>query len=90
LPSVFRGAGLSEPELRLESLLGAGTQAAVAVERMVGLATSLLPALTAEGIVSADELGVDTLFDRMMTEIVAKDVLIRSHLEVGAWSRAAE
>jgi SAM-dependent methyltransferase len=90
LPAVFRGAGLPEPELRLESLIGAGIQAKVAVERMVGLATSLLPVLTAEGIVSADELGIDTLFDRMMAEIVADHVLIRSHLEIGAWSRTAE
>ena len=87
MPSVFRGAGLPEPELRLESLLGASSQARVAVERMVGLATSLLPVLTAEGIVTADELDVDTLFDRMMAEIVADNVLIRSHLEIGAWSR---
>jgi hypothetical protein len=90
MPSVFRGAGLHEPELRLESLLGAGIQAKVAVERMVGLATSLLPVLTAEGIVSADELGLDTLFDRMMAEIVANNILIRSHLEVGAWARTTD
>ena len=90
MPSVFRGAGLPEPELRLESLLGAGTQAGVAVERMVGLATSLLPVLTAEGIVTADELGVETLFDRMMAEIVANHVLIRSHFEIGAWSRMGD
>ena len=87
LPGVFASAGLGDPELRLEQRLGAGDGAREVLERLAQLAETLEPRLVELSIVSSDELAVSTLFERMRHEVVARHSLVRSHLQVGAWTR---
>jgi SAM-dependent methyltransferase len=87
LPGVFAAAGLGHPELRLEQRLGAGVGAREVLERMTDLARTLEPRLVELNIVSPDALAVVTLFERMSDEVVANQSLVRSHLQIGAWTR---
>jgi SAM-dependent methyltransferase len=87
LPGVFAAAGLGDPELRLEQRLGGGDGAREVLERMTHLAETLEPRLAELDIVDPDELAIGTLFGRMRDEAVATRSLVRSHLQVGAWSR---
>ena len=90
LPSVFREAGLGDPQVRLEQRVGIASSAAEVVDRLVGLARVLAGAMLDAGIVGEDELGLDSLDRRIMTEVTARSSLVRSHLQVGAWSTAPE
>jgi SAM-dependent methyltransferase len=86
LPGVFVEAGLGDPQVRLEQRIGIGSSATEVVDRLVGLARSLAEAMADAEIVGADELGLDSLAERIMTEVTAGSCLIRSHLQVAAWS----
>jgi SAM-dependent methyltransferase len=87
LPKVFANAGLRDPQLRLEQRIGVGDSAGEVLQRMAQLAETMAPSLSEIGIGPA-ELDVETLFERMRTEVVANHSLVRSHLQVGAWTRA--
>ena len=87
LPGVFARAGLGDPEVRLEQRLGAGESADEVLERITHLAVTLEPRLAELQIVSPEELAISTLFQRMRDEVVANRSLVRSHLQVGAWTR---
>ena len=86
LPGVYARAGLGDPQLRLEQRLGAGASADEVLERITHLAATLEPRLAELGIVGPDELAVGTLVDRMRDEVVARHCLVRSHLQVAAWT----
>ncbi len=88
LPSVFVGAGLGDPELRIEQRAGAGSTAIEVVERLVGLARVLAEAMVESGVVGHDELDLDALQDKIMAEATAGGSVLRSHLQVGAWCAA--
>ena len=66
--------------------MGVGAQAREVLEGVADLATSLAPALAAAGIVATDELSVQTLLERMLTEATSTGSVVRSHLQVGAWA----
>ena len=89
LPGVFARAGLGDPQLRLEQRLGAGTSAVEVLERIAHLAATLEPRLAELGIASPDELAVGSLVERMRDEVVAGHSLVRSHLQVAAWTRTS-
>ena len=67
---TYRDAGLGNPKLSLMSYLGGGQEwdgyayAAATVR-------SLLPLILKAGLASADEIGIDTLEERLRTEAVA-------------------
>jgi 2-polyprenyl-3-methyl-5-hydroxy-6-metoxy-1,4-benzoquinol methylase len=87
MPAVFAAAGLPEPTLRMEGLIGSGVHARDAVERLGRLAPTLVPALVEYGIVTEAELDADTLVDRILAEAASTRSVVRSHLEIGAWAR---
>jgi 2-polyprenyl-3-methyl-5-hydroxy-6-metoxy-1,4-benzoquinol methylase len=88
LPAVFAAAGLPDPVLRLEAMIAAGEHVRDSLELKGNLAGTLGPAMAAYGIATAEELGADTLVERMVTEAIANGSMIVSKFEVGAWSRA--
>ena len=90
LPGAFVEAGLGDPQVRLEQRIGIGSSASEVVERLVGLARTLAGAMADAGIVTAGELGLDSLAGRIMTEVSAESSLLRSHLQVAAWSTTSE
>jgi hypothetical protein len=86
LYSIFRAAGLAGPTMRLHAIIGGAT----AVDE-VHLDADQAMVLTAEierlGVASADELGIETLVERITQEMAANQSVIIGRAEIGAWSR---
>jgi SAM-dependent methyltransferase len=87
LSSVFVGAGLSTPTLRLEAVIGAGANSHDCVHIAAEFAGTLLPSMERLGVASAAEVGLDTLAERIEAEVVAGNSTIVRHFEIGAWIR---
>ena len=85
---TYRDAGLGNPKLSLMSYLGGGQEwdgyayAAATVR-------SLLPLILKAGLASADEIGIDTLEERLRTEAVAANGVVRLPELINAWARVA-
>jgi ubiquinone/menaquinone biosynthesis C-methylase UbiE len=85
---TYLDAGLRAPQLRLEAPIGGG-------EDWPGYAyvadtiRSLLPMLEQVGPVSAEEVDVDTLADRLRAEVVGGHGVQMLPIVVGAWARKA-
>ena len=77
---------MAPPVLRLDGLIAAGEQARNLLELKGSLAASLAPAMVDLGIATADELGIETLTERMIAEATANGSVIISRFEVGAWT----
>jgi SAM-dependent methyltransferase len=88
LPAVFASAGLGDPVVRIEQAAGAGANAREVLVLMADLAGTLTPNLVRLGAVREDNLDVDALVERMLTEATPLHSLVRSHFQVGAWTRA--
>lgn len=86
---LFQEAGLRAPRMRHDALVDGGPGSAV-YDMVVDVARSLLPVMEKLGIASASEVGIDTLADRMRTEVVAGGGVLVSPALVGAWSRKTE
>ena len=86
LHGTFLDAGLTAPQLRLEAPMGGGPDwpgYAYAAESI----RSLLPMLEERGLVTADEADVDTLADRLRTEVVDHRGVQILPTVIGAWGR---
>lgn len=79
-------AGLPEPQLRLESYVGAGPDS-VACPWMAESVRSMLPLILQVGVATVDEIDIDTLADRLRDEAVAADAVIKAPDLVSAWTR---
>ncbi len=83
---TFVRAGLRAPQVRVESPAGGG-QTWPGYTYVAETMRSLLPFLERLGITSGDEIGVDTLADRLRDEITAVDGIQILPPLVSAWTR---
>jgi ubiquinone/menaquinone biosynthesis C-methylase UbiE len=84
-PLAFQQAGLPLPQMHLDILSGLGRN----WEGYDLLAESLriaLPLLVRFGIVTEDEVDIDTFAQRLRTEVVSQSSFVIGPLIVGAWS----
>jgi ubiquinone/menaquinone biosynthesis C-methylase UbiE len=86
LYQTFLDAGLLAPQLRLDAPIGGGPDwpGYVAVADVV---RSLLPMLEQMGIVTAEEVGLETLADRLRAEVVGQRGIQMLPIVIGAWAR---
>ena len=85
---TFLDAGLPAPQLRMDAPVGGGPDwpgYGLVVETM----RSLLPAIEATGATTADELGLDTLEERLRDEVVSTNGIQFLPTVIGAWARRA-
>jgi hypothetical protein len=82
---AYVDAGLPAPTMRIDTPVGGGV-AWLGYELVAETVRSLLPMLTALGIVDADEVDVDTLADRLRDEIVASNAAQPLSSVYGAWA----
>jgi SAM-dependent methyltransferase len=87
LHPTFIDAGLEEPSMRMEALVGGGSRCVDALQQVVDLVGTLLPAMEHLGVATAEEVGYDTLLERMTSETLAGGGVIVGRLQVGCWSR---
>lgn len=85
---TFLKAGLPAPQLRMDGPVGGGPDWP-GYAYLASTVRSLLPFLEILGAVSAEEVDIDTLADRLRAEVVAQDGIQILPSVIGAWARAA-
>jgi SAM-dependent methyltransferase len=85
LASAFKRAGLSEPTLRLESVIASGPAAIDAIRLVTDLVATQLPNMERMGVVKASEVALPSLTERILSE-VGEDGTLIGRAEVGAWT----
>jgi hypothetical protein len=86
LLSAFLDAGLPRPMMTAAQLVESGPDSRI-YPMLAGIVRSLLPILEREGIVTAAEVAIDTLADRLRHEATANECVTFSARFVGAWAR---
>jgi ubiquinone/menaquinone biosynthesis C-methylase UbiE len=89
LYSTFLAAGLAEPTMRLHATIG-GAKALDEVHFEADVAVTLATAMEETGVATADELGADSLVDRIVQEMTANQSVIVGRAEIGGWTRLPE
>ncbi len=84
-PSVFRSAGLPFPTMRLEALVGAGSNSEDLIELTVGLVGTLLREIERQGIATAAEVDIGSLKARLAAEAAGSRAFLLGRYEIGAW-----
>ena len=85
LYSVFLAAGLPGPKLRIDALIGGGSE--FPCEILEAAIQSLLPMMEKLQIATSAEVEVSTLAKRMSDEVIAGKGVVLSPALIGAWSR---
>jgi hypothetical protein len=87
LYSAFVSAGLSPPTMRLQAFVGGGSAASQWLHIVVELVAVLLPEMERLGIATAEEVGIDSLLDRLRREVIGSGSVIIGRSEIGVWTR---
>ena len=85
LREVFLEAGLADP-LHGDRFVGGGADW-FGYDHIAALMSSVLPFLEASGIVTAEDVGIDSLCDRLRQDIVSRNGVIVYQTLVRAWAR---
>jgi hypothetical protein len=83
---MYLDAGLPAPQLRLDPPLGGGTDWP-GYEYVADVVRSLLPMLQQMGVGIAQEVGVETLADRLRAEAAGQPGAQLLPILIGAWAR---
>jgi hypothetical protein len=86
LHSVFVQAGLPAPQLRHDLGMDGGPDSPYC-EWFASTCRSVLPGLVGMGVATADEVGIDTLAERLRAEVVAGGGVLVTMPFIGAWAQ---
>lgn len=86
LPAAFVNAGLPRPHVRLDGILVEGADATW-LGQLAGVARALLPAMERHGIATAEQVGIDSLFDRLLAEAERVGNAVAGPTYGAAWVR---
>ena len=87
LGPILRDAGLKDvATLGLQGYVQPGDPAAGRI--LGGVVRTLAPAIVAHGIATAEQIGLETLDDRITQALTAADAVLLPPIVVGAWGRA--
>ena len=84
--SIFKEAGLPPPEM-LSGGRVEGTRESQIYEWIAQTIRSLLPMIEKTGVATKEEVGIDTLADRLRAAVAEKGAVVHAPLLVGAWTR---
>ena len=84
--SVFKDAGLSAPEMISGGRVEGNPESQI-FEWLAQTVRSLLPMIEKTGVATKEEVGIDTLADRLRAEMIARGAVAHAPLFVGAWTR---
>jgi SAM-dependent methyltransferase len=87
LHATFLAAGLPAPSMRMESVIAGGSTSLEQVHFEMDLAVTLAPEMERLGVASAEDVGAETLADRVFDEAIASESVIVGRSEIGAWAR---
>jgi ubiquinone/menaquinone biosynthesis C-methylase UbiE len=86
LYSTFLAAGLPAPQQRLEGRIGGGPDSE-AYRTIAGIVRTLIPVIERAGLATAAEIDIDTLEERLRSEVVSAGAIVVTPPFVGAWAR---
>jgi predicted O-methyltransferase YrrM len=87
LPDIFMSAGFPRPEMIAGQRVTSASDPVVCAV-VAGLARSLLPVMERAKIATAEEVGIDTLADRLRDEAIEKgEAVVYWPRLIGAWAR---
>ncbi|MFN8515777.1 MAG: class I SAM-dependent methyltransferase [Chloroflexia bacterium] len=86
LRRTFLEAGLLAPQQFLHARVEHGPEAQVYAQ-VAGITRTLLPVMERTGVATAEQVGIDTLAERLRAEALALDATLISPAFIGAWSR---
>jgi SAM-dependent methyltransferase len=84
--ATYHAAGLPEPEMRGDTLIGGG-EAFAGYAYLAGVIRSVLPLMERFGVATAAEVDIDTLADRLRQETVNTGGVVALQMLVGASAR---
>lgn len=84
--AAYREAGLPEPELQAETIVGGGPDYG-GYAYLAGVIRSVLPLMERFGVATAKEVDIDTLADRLRAELVRSGGVLPLQMIVGAAAR---
>jgi SAM-dependent methyltransferase len=85
LYQTFKAAGLPAPHLDIDGFLGGVED--ISPTLFANVVRTLVPQLEALGVVSADQLQIETLEERMRVDLAKTGGVMSTPLLIGAWSR---
>jgi SAM-dependent methyltransferase len=83
---IFQAAGLPAPQMILHSRVGRGPDSPI-YDLGVQMTRTMLPLMERTGVATAQEVGLETLADRMREEAVALDSTLIFPALIGVWTR---
>jgi SAM-dependent methyltransferase len=83
---LFGEAGLPAPEMHLDAAVGGGPEWA-GYDYMASLIRILLPRIVQFGIATPEQVGVDTLAERLRAEVVSQQGVVTTWSFITAWAR---
>jgi SAM-dependent methyltransferase len=89
LHAAFIDAGLPVPQMGLETQIGgAGGEGAEDAARLItDIVRTIAPELERLGVANAGDIGIDTLHERVMGEMIDRRAVVVGRSEIGAWCR---
>ncbi|MGB0970593.1 MAG: class I SAM-dependent methyltransferase [Mycobacterium sp.] len=90
LHGVFTDAGLPAPNMGMRTFIGVGTSAEIWLRAVADIVETLLPAMEAQGVATATEVGIDTLAQRLIDESRETRATVIGRSEVAAWCRSGD
>ena len=84
---TFIAAGLPPPTIRLEAPIGGAPEINSWLRMFVDLIAVLLPQMEHLGVAKSDEVGLNTLYERLRSEAELHSAVLVGHHQVGAWTR---
>lgn len=85
LYATFTAAGLSPPQMRVDGFIGGAESMAPAL--VANVARMLMPQAEALGAITAKEVQIDTLEERMRVDLAGTGGVMSTPLVIGAWAR---
>jgi hypothetical protein len=88
LYATFKTAGLNSPQMRVDGFIGGADD--IAPKLVAEVARLLLPQAEALGVITAGEVEIDTLEERMRADLVTTGGVMSTPLLIGAWARLSD
>jgi SAM-dependent methyltransferase len=88
LPSMFRAAGLPAPHMRYEASIGADRDWP-GFEMRASDVRTFLPLILQFGLATEEEIGIETLAQRLREETISRGGAARLPVVVSAWARTS-
>ena len=90
LDRAFVGAGLPAPSMRLKAVIGGGRAREDILRLAADLVRTLAPDMVRLGVAAESDIGLETLYERMLAEGESTGSVLVGRSEIGAWTRLPE